>query len=71
VRAVVSGHLHDPFDFETSAGTALLGCPSTFVAIGHDQDEFTILPEAPLGARVLHLNDDGTFGTSVLVVPRP
>jgi Icc protein len=70
VRAVVSGHLHDPFDFETGSGTALLGCPSTFVAIGHDQDRFTILPDAPLGARVLHLNDDGTFGTSVLVVPR-
>lgn len=71
VRAVVSGHLHEPFDLKTSAGTALLGCPSTFVAIEHHQDRFTILPDAPLGARVLHLNDDGTFGTSVLVVPRP
>lgn len=70
VRAVITGHLHEPFDFETAAGTALLGCPSTFVAIAHDHDEFTILPDDPLGARVLHLGDDGDLSSTVLVVPR-
>ena len=67
VRAILSGHLHDAFDFETADGLALLGCPSTLMAIGHDGDEYTVGVRSTTGARVLHLEDDGTFSSTLLV----
>jgi Icc protein len=68
VKAVLSGHLHDDFSFEGRGGVALLGCPSTYGALTHDGDTYEIHPDAPIGARILHLDDDGTFATTVLVV---
>jgi len=67
VRLVLSGHLHDAFELDGPGGLALLGGPSTFVAITHDGDEMQIGADAPMGVRVLHLRDDGTF-TARLVV---
>jgi 3',5'-cyclic-AMP phosphodiesterase len=67
VKAVVSGHLHDAFEFEGPNGLALLGCPSTLMAIGHDGDRFSIGVAAPTGGRILRLADDGSFTTSLLI----
>jgi 3',5'-cyclic-AMP phosphodiesterase len=69
VRLLVSGHLHDAFELTGpgSGDLALLGAPSVLVAIGHRGDTFEIGVDAPAGARVLHLADDGS-GTSTLLV---
>ena len=67
VRAILSGHLHDAFDFETADGLTLLGCPSTLMAIGHDGDTSTIGVDSPTGARIVHLEEDGTFSSTLLV----
>ena len=67
VKALVSGHLHDAFEFVGPNGLALLGCPSTLMAIGHEGNTFSIGVAAPTGARILRLSDDGTFTTSLLI----
>jgi hypothetical protein len=36
------------------------------VAIGHRGDNFEVGVDAPVGARVLHLADDGSFTTTLL-----
>jgi Icc protein len=66
VRLLVSGHLHDAFDFAGPGDLALLGAPAVLVAIGHEGDRFEIGVDAPAGARVLYLADDGS-GTSTLL----
>lgn len=67
VRALVSGHLHDPFEFEGPGGLALLGCPSTLAAIEHDGDRYEVRTDGSTGARVLHLEDDGSISSSLLI----
>jgi Icc protein len=67
VRAVASGHLHEVFDIEGPGGLALLGAPSTYSAIAHDGTTLRFDVDEPRGARVLHLEDDGTFSSTVLV----
>ncbi len=67
VRALVTGHLHDAFELTGPGGLALLGCPSTLVAIAHDGDSYQTGADAPTGARVLELGDDGTLTSSLLV----
>jgi Icc protein len=67
VKAVISGHVHDAFDLEGPGGLALLGCPSTLYAIVHLGDGMEVSGEAPTGARVLRLADDGSWSSSVLV----
>ena len=67
VRALISGHLHEAFEFDGPGGLALLGCPSTIMAIAHHGDEFTVGADAPTGARILRLEDNGTFSTTLLV----
>ncbi|MDQ6840363.1 MAG: metallophosphoesterase [Actinomycetota bacterium] len=67
VRAVISGHVHDLFDFEGPGGTALLGCPSTLMAMAHDGDHYERCVGGTTGARVLYLGDDGTMASTVLV----
>lgn len=66
VRAVVSGHLHSAFTYEGPGDLTLLGCPSTLVEIGHDGDSFEIGAGGPTGARVLHLEDDGSFSSTLV-----
>ena len=63
----MSGHLHDVFEFEGPNGLPLLGCPSTLMAIEHVGDRYTVGVDAPTGARILRLHDDGTFDTTILV----
>ena len=66
VRTLVSGHLHDVFEFDGPGDLALLGAPSVLVAIGHHGDTVEFGVDAPAGARVLHLADDGSFTTTLL-----
>ena len=66
VRAVVAGHLHDAVDLETPSGLPVLGCPSTIVGIAHHGDQMDIGGSAITGARVLTLDDDGTFTSRIL-----
>lgn len=66
VRVVVGGHLHDAVDLEAPSGLPVLGCPSTIVGITHDGDHMEIGGNAITGARVLTLDDDGTFTTRIL-----
>jgi 3',5'-cyclic-AMP phosphodiesterase len=66
VRLLLSGHLHDAF--EIALGTAtLLGAPSTFLAIAHDGDRMDLGADAPIGARVVTLGDDGAWRSELLV----
>lgn len=67
VRAVISGHVHDVFDFKGPGGVALLGCPSTLAALAHDGAHYEHSAEGITGARVLHLHDDGTLASTVVV----
>lgn len=67
VRAVISGHVHDLFDFEGPGGLALLGCPSTLGALAHNGSHYEHRPDGITGARVLHLHDDGTLDSTVVV----
>jgi Icc protein len=66
VRMLVSGHLHEVFAFAGPGDLTLLGGPSVLVAIGHEGDTFEIGADAPAGARVLHLADDGSSTTTLL-----
>jgi Icc protein len=66
VRAVVAGHLHDAVVLSTPSGLPVLGAPSTLMGITHLGDDMAIDPAAPIGARVLRLEADGTFTTELL-----
>jgi 3',5'-cyclic AMP phosphodiesterase CpdA len=66
VKGIISGHLHDPFDMRSDAGTPVLGCPSTLIAFRHDGAEFTVGGSDATGARLLELADDGTLSSTVL-----
>lgn len=66
VRAVVSGHLHQPFE-ERRDGLVLLGAPSTLYGIRHTGETFDDDPSIPIGARVLDLQPDGSIVTELLV----
>ncbi len=67
VRAVISGHVHEVFDFVGPGGVALLGCPSTLGAIAHDGPHYEHRADGTTGARVLYLHDDKTFESTVVV----
>ena len=67
VHAVVSGHLHQPFELGGPSGIRLLGAPSTLEAIDHVGDRYEIPGTCPTGARVLRLGDDGSIETELLV----
>jgi Icc protein len=68
VRVIVAGHLHDAVDLAAPSGLPVLGCPSTVMAITHDGDHMELAPHAPTGARVLHLDDDGSCTTRILQI---
>lgn len=67
VRAVVSGHLHQPFEYVGPGGLQLLGAPSTNEPIDHHGATFTVPGSCPTGARVLRLDDDGAVRSEILV----
>lgn len=66
VRAMLTGHLHQPF--EAIAGdTPVLGCPSTLVAIQHEGDGFKVGDARGTGARHIVLGPDYLFRSTVLL----
>lgn len=65
VAAVLSGHLHQPFEDEVG-GVPVLGCPSTWVGISHEGGSYVVGGDARTGARLLELDDDGTWRTVLL-----
>lgn len=67
VRAVVGGHLHDAVDLQAEVGPPVLLCPSTVMGITHGGDEMELDPAAVRGARVIHLAEDGTLSSRLLV----
>jgi Icc protein len=66
VRAIISGHLHEAFQFAGAGGLALLGAPSTVYAIRHEGDTWQDAEDGLTGARILRLADDGTLTTELL-----
>ena len=66
VRAVISGHLHEAFQFAGAGGLALLGAPSTLYAIRHDGASWQDAEDGLTGGRILRLADDGTLTTEIL-----
>lgn len=63
VRAVLWGHVHQPFD-QVRNGVRLLATPSTCVQFAVGSDDFKVSQEAP-GYRWLRLHPDGTLHTGV------
>lgn len=61
VRAVLSGHLHNPFEL-AHGGLALLGGPSTLTPFEVRGSEVVVGAGGPTGARVLRLRADGSLG---------
>lgn len=68
VRAVASGHLHQPFEVLTPDGLQLLGAPSTWTPIDHFGERYVVPGTCPTGARVLRLGDAGELTSSVFEV---
>lgn len=66
VRAVLTGHLHDPFELRGAAGTPVLGCPSTLLGFLHHGADPEVPGGRPTGARLLELGDDGSVASRVL-----
>lgn len=65
VRALLTGHLHHPFEAE-AGGVAVLGAPSVLIAFRHDGDEVVMGGADTTGARVVSLHDDGTLTSSLI-----
>lgn len=65
VRLILSGHLHQAFERPVD-GLVVLGAPSTYYAMQHDGPEFHPVFDAPVGARVVVLHDDGRFSSSLI-----
>lgn len=66
VKAIAAGHLHEAFELRSAAGLPVFGCPSTYKAFRHIDDELVDDESEATGARLLELHDDGTLRTSVL-----
>ena len=60
VRAVVSGHLHEAFEYR-EGDLQLWGSPSSYYAIEHTGDEYDLDADGLVGVQVLTLGDDGSF----------
>lgn len=67
VRAVLSGHVHHPFE-RVRGQLRLLGAPSTLVPFSFRGAELSVGGDGPLGARVLSLERDGSLGTRLIEV---
>ncbi len=60
VGAVVSGHLHEAFDWHDGE-LQLCGSPSTFYALENRGDDCRVADDGIVGAQMLTLGDDGSF----------
>lgn len=66
VRAIVTGHLHDPFEL-TPLLQPIIGCPSSLIAFRHDGDDVQIGGSPATGARLYSLGDDGSVHSRLVV----
>ncbi len=67
VRLVLSGHLHEAFNV-VLGDVAYVGCSSTWYAIKHQNDR-AVAVDGHVGALVVRLRQDGTFGWNRLPDP--
>lgn len=68
VKAVVCGHVHQEFE-GIQDSISILTTPSTCVQFTPRVDDFAIDHDAAPGYRILELEDDGSWSTSVRRVP--
>ncbi|MGR3867295.1 metallophosphoesterase [Streptomyces graminifolii] len=66
VKALLTGHLHDPFELRTDTGIQILGCPSTLIGFRHTGDDTVIGEGHIVGVRQVTLHDDGTVSSTVV-----
>ncbi|MFJ3422007.1 metallophosphoesterase [Streptomyces sp. NPDC086082] len=66
VKAIIAGHLHDPFERGSAAGPTVFGCPSTLIAFRHTGANVEVGGGQVTGARLLALHDDETVTSQVL-----
>jgi hypothetical protein len=64
VRAVVSGHLHHPFELHRR-GVRYLGAPSTCVQAQHGLDPHLALVDGHPAGQIITLNPDAAFALVV------
>jgi 3',5'-cyclic-AMP phosphodiesterase len=67
VRAVLSGHVHQDFEF-AHEGITFLGAPSTFGQLRHGGDPHYTDTDAPPAAQLVELRDDGHTARRVVIV---
>jgi 3',5'-cyclic-AMP phosphodiesterase len=65
VRAVLSGHVHAPFE-HWHGPLQLLGGPSTLAPFGFDGEELTVGAGGPTGARAISLRADGALDSRLI-----
>jgi|SRR5215208_2454915 len=64
LKAVISGHVHAPFE-RGRRGLKLLGCPPTSVNVTHTAAGLELAPERPVGARLLVLTPRPSVHTTI------
>ncbi|MHC3470892.1 metallophosphoesterase [Streptomyces sp. 7R007] len=66
VKALLTGHLHDPFERQADNGPRILGCPSTLIGFRHTGDDTVVGEGHVTGVRQVTLHDDGTVSATVV-----
>jgi Icc protein len=70
IRAVLTGHVHTPFE-ATVGRCAVLGGPSTAIPVAHAGESFVVGADVPIGARIVKLENDGSLMSQLIVPPAP
>lgn len=68
VKAIISGHLHEPFERLLPGGAKLFGCPSTLMGVIHEGDTYRSGEGTVIGARFVDLADDGTVDSRLIAI---
>ena len=67
VKAIISGHLHEPFEWSLPGGATLFGAPSTLTGAIHEGDTYRNGEGTVTGARVIDLFDNGSVQTRLIL----
>jgi Icc protein len=70
IRAVLTGHVHAPFEAAVDRCT-LLGGPSTAIPVAHSGETFVVGADVPIGARIVELASDGSLMSQLIVPAAP
>lgn len=68
VKAIISGHLHEPFERVLPGGAALYGCPSTLTGAIHEGDTYRNGEGTVIGAQFINLGDDRTVENRLVTI---